>query len=238
MISKKVKVIWNKRKQWASHLSKEIKSFLKSKGFSIVKGNANATIVIGGDGTIFYHKSEISGRLVGIGSESSYICQLNRDTWQDSIVDILKSNESISLSTIDVFLINRNRKRKVDYALNDVVIHSSNFSTVQILYLTNLNVGYFEGDGLIVSTPLGSTGYNLSVGGPVVELDVNAFIVSPIAPVKSLVKPRIVNDNIDIRITFKGDATLIIDGQKRKKLPRDAIVLLSKSNKSIDYALW
>ncbi len=113
-------------------------------------------------------------------------------------------------------------KERVPYALNDVVISGGEPSKIVYLqiYKNDLPVLKLEADGVIVSTRTGSTGYSLSAGGPVIDPQVDAIVVTPICSlttVRSLVFPA--NCKIRIRSTRPKEILVLVDGNYRLTLP-------------------
>jgi NAD+ kinase len=102
--------------------------------------------------------------------------------------------------------------------LNDVVINKSALARIIEIetYLSGQFVNSFRADGLIVSTPTGSTAYNLSAGGPIVFPSMNAIVITPICPFTLSNRPIVVPDDsvIEVRLmTEKEDVALTLDGQ-------------------------
>ncbi|MGE3468327.1 MAG: NAD(+)/NADH kinase, partial [Pyrinomonadaceae bacterium] len=102
--------------------------------------------------------------------------------------------------------------------LNDVVINKAAIARIiEIeIRLNSLFVNSFRADGLIVSTPTGSTAYNLSAGGPIVFPSMNAVVLTPICPFTLTNRPIVVPDNAEIRLTLKDEnegVVLSLDGQ-------------------------
>ncbi|MEN3325503.1 MAG: kinase [Acidobacteriota bacterium] len=102
--------------------------------------------------------------------------------------------------------------------LNDVVINKSALARIIEIeaYLNSQFVNSFRADGLIVSTPTGSTAYNLSAGGPVIFPSMNAVVITPICPFTLSNRPIVVPDDAEIELllkTDKEDVTLTLDGQ-------------------------
>jgi NAD+ kinase len=102
------------------------------------------------------------------------------------------------------------------YAFNDVVISKEIFSSMinikvdtQESFLNN-----YYGDGLIISTPTGSTAYNLSAGGPVVYPLTESFILTPICPHSLTQRPLILPSYFELTIQVENSAKLILDGQE------------------------
>lgn len=122
-----------------------------------------------------------------------------------------------------------------DVALNDIVVSRAGFSRVIGLkvYVNGKVMDIYEADGLIVSTPTGSTGYNLSAGGPIVSPKTNLMIVTPVSPhaltSKSIVlssEDEIVVEILKMRKAQQEEAIVSFDGQPGTQLsPGDRIVI-------------
>ncbi|MCM1498104.1 MAG: NAD(+)/NADH kinase [Clostridium sp.] len=131
----------------------------------------------------------------------------------------------------------------VDVALNDIVVSRAGFSRVIGLkvYVNKKAMDVYEADGLIVSTPTGSTGYNLSAGGPIVSPKTDLMIVTPVSPhsltSKSIVfssEDEIVVEILKMRKAQKEEAIVSFDGQSGTQLsPGDKIVI--KRAKTVTY---
>jgi NAD kinase len=99
----KLKLISNPRKLWAKALAREAALLLKRAGHSIVQHGADATVCIGGDGTILYanNQKRLEGTVLGIGSIKSYICQLRRQSWKNKLARLLARKKTVRIMTLD-----------------------------------------------------------------------------------------------------------------------------------------
>ncbi len=118
--------------------------------------------------------------------------------------------------------------------LNDVVINKSALARIIEIeaYLNNQFVNSFRADGLIVSTPTGSTAYNLSAGGPVIYPSMNAIVITPICPFTLSNRPIVVPDDsfIDVRLkTRNEEVALTLDGQVGFPLQAGDKIVIRKS---------
>src|SRR5438034_10216557 len=134
-------------------------------------------------------------------------------------VELLRGDEHVTRSRI----------------LNDVVINKSALARIIEIeaYLNQQFVNSFRADGLIVSTPTGSTAYNLSAGGPVIYPSMNAVVITPICPFTLSNRPLVVPDEsvIELRlITQNEDVALTLDGQVGFPLKPEDRVVIRKSN--------
>src|SRR5439155_8515434 len=103
-------------------------------------------------------------------------------------------------------------------ALNDVVITKSTIArmTEVDIVVNGEFVAHYNADGVIVSTPTGSTAYSLAAGGPILEPSVDAFVITPVSPHALTNRPLVVRDSVEITMTIRGaseEAYLTADGQ-------------------------
>jgi NAD+ kinase len=199
----KVKVIFNRTKDWARRLYPEVKAYLKDNGHEMRHKDCDATVVIGGDGTILYHKKGIQGILVGIGSKRSGICQLRKENWKSGIMKILDSKPE-EVSTLKTRI-----NGKTYFAINEIVVRTRDFRAVHSMIKQNGKISRFFGDGVIICTKIGSTAYNRSVFGPKLKKD--SMCITPIAEISGNRKSIVIDySNIEIKTIEK--ACCIIDG--------------------------
>ncbi len=208
----RLKLIPNPKKPWAKELAAELKSLL-SPSHSFVRRGADATICIGGDGTILYahYKGRLEGPVLGIGGEKSYICQLRRDNWKAGVASLLESGSLISVLTISCAL-----GQKAYAVLNDAVIHAAHYRVaemeVAIKAGTTVKKTRFEGDGMIISTPLGSAAYAFSAGGRRLAPTESKLSLVPICPYRRAFSPEVLDEDAEIEVTVGNDCAFIVDG--------------------------
>jgi len=204
----KLKIISNPRKKWAGKLVPKIKKFLVDNGHRIVRKGADATICVGGDGTILYshHQKRLQGPVLAIGSKRSYICQLERSSWRRNILHALKGK------TRKLMNIRAAVGKKHFSALNDFVVHAKTYRVVGITVSYDGKSASFRGDGIIVSTALGSAAYAYSAGGKQLPAAERRLSIVPICPYRRTFSPVIVPQNTKITIKTDEDCAFIIDG--------------------------
>ncbi len=120
------------------------------------------------------------------------------------------------------------------HALNDAVINKSAIARLVSfdLYLDNVFVSNYKADGVIVSTPTGSTAYSLAAGGPILMPSVDAFVINPVCPHSLTHRPLVVRDSVEIAIDVQSsgeEAFLSIDGQVGMPLEDHDQVICRKS---------
>ena len=129
-------------------------------------------------------------------------------------------------------------EKRVLYGLNDVVISKGAFSRIIDLtvFVADEEVGKFKADGIIASTPTGSTGYSLSAGGPVIFPTMKVILVTPICPHTLAVRPFVIQDDWPIMIDLGGrakDIMLTVDGQVGEPLRVGKRVIISRGEYQI-----
>jgi NAD+ kinase len=196
-------------------------------------------LVLGGDGTMI-----ATARLVGdeevpvLGVNYGglgYLTEFRIEELYDSLEMILAGNYRLDKRVmLDVELHRSNALVANNRVLNDVVINKSALARIIEIetYLNTQFVSSFRADGLIVSTPTGSTAYNLSAGGPVIFPSMNAVVITPICPFTLSNRPLVVPDDAVIELFLKTDSedvALTLDGQVGFPLNFDDRVLIRKS---------
>ena len=196
-------------------------------------------LVLGGDGTMIATArmiEDLEVPVLGINYGGlGYLTEFRIEELYSALGSILDGNyrldKRVMLRTLHQRgdeVINRNR------VLNDVVINKSALARIIEIdvYLNDQFVNSFRADGLIVSTPTGSTAYNLSAGGPVIFPSMNAIVITPICPFTLSNRPIVVPDDAVIELLLKTDqedVALTLDGQVGFPLKIGDRVVIQKS---------
>lgn len=222
----KIKIIANPKKDWAKALASELNTYiLQNTVHKTVSRGADVTVCIGGDGTILFanYKGRIEGAILGIGTEKSYICQLRRNSWRDKLIPLLESGKTKKIMTLECIL-----GQKKFSALNDIVIHATHYRvaemSVSIETENTKQETQFEGDGIIISTALGSAAYAYSAGGEKVAPTERKLIVVPICPYKRAFSPQTLHEDAKVSVTVGSDCAFIIDGVFVRRLRKGEVV--------------
>jgi NAD+ kinase len=196
-------------------------------------------LVLGGDGTMIatarmigdYEVPVLGVNYGGLG----YLAEFRIEELYSALESILSNNYRLDKRVmLRVDLYRGNETITSNRVLNDVVINKSALARIIEIeaYLNQQFVNSFRADGLIISTPTGSTAYNLSAGGPVVFPSMNAIVITPICPFTLSNRPIVVPDDATIELRLKTDleeVALTLDGQVGFPLKLDDQVMIQKS---------
>lgn len=179
--------------------------------------NADFLVSLGGDGTLISlarRSYEYNKPILGINAgKLGFLTDVNPDNLDEFLHDFIKGKYRVDERMVIEVEYNGNYL----YAFNDVVISKDLISSmVHINVDTNESfLNSYYGDGLIISTPTGSTAYNLSAGGPVVYPLTEGFVLTPICPHSLTQRPLILPSKFEIVIEAEENTVkLIIDGQE------------------------
>ena len=131
-----------------------------------------------------------------------FISSIAPDQIDEAINDLLKNNYKTDRRTLLTLTTSNNLFKNKNFALNEVAIVKKDTSSMVKIdaYVDNEFLNTYWADGLIVSTPTGSTGYSLSCGGPIIMPGTNNIIITPIAQHNLNVRPIVINDNSIIKL--------------------------------------
>ncbi len=190
----------------------------------------------GGDGTFLQTARSISPSqtpIIGVSLGGfGYLAEVSPDKLRDRILDLQQGKfhlqERMMLSA-------KVEGEETDYiALNDIVIDKGGFArTIKIeTFVDGEFINLFNSDGLILSTPTGSTGYSLSAGGPILEPNCGSIVIVPICPHTLANRPLVVSHNRQINVITTsefGTFMLAVDGQQVLELQSGQKVGISKA---------
>ena len=180
--------------------------------FSDINKNNDIDLVfsIGGDGALLNcvrNMSNTQKPLLGIHiGDLGFLNQINKSNIDVFLHELYTVNDHklISYPLLSAKVKSKDKKDINLIALNDIVINHGNLSRIIKLKvdLNNEYLNEYSCDGIIFATPLGSTAYSLSAGGPIVAPDVNSIILTPISPHSLSARPIVVNNNSEIKVEF------------------------------------
>ncbi len=198
---------------------------------SELSGKCDLVIVLGGDGTLLaaarnVHSGNIPILAVNLGA-LGFLTAVTTQELYSSLELILNGKHQIDRrKLLQVQVIHSGVPGSTYHALNDVVLNKAAISRISDFetYVDGVLVSVFKADGLIISTPTGSTAYSMAAGGPIVYPTVEAFIVTPICPHTLTNRPLVVPDRARIEVTVKTETEsvfLTVDGQVGLSLNND-----------------
>jgi len=232
----------------------EIKSYFESEGIEVLL-ECNSASMIGLEGLGFDEVCMSCDFLVSVGGDGTLISVARRAyKFAKPLLGIhlgtLGFLTDIMLKEVPTFLLKlKNDEYRIDkrmmikgvtsnkkfVAFNDIVITRKSVNSMLKVdaKIDGKLFNSYYGDGIIISTPTGSTAYNLSVGGPLVYPLTNAFIVTPIAPHSLRQRPLVLPANfvIEFTITDKKGAVIIIDGQDSYEIEHGESIKIEIANK-------
>ena len=187
-------------------------SALISTDYADLKEKAYYIIIIGGDGTFLHTARYFFGTgipLLGINiGHLGFLTEIETGEIESSLEQLLAGNYTIEKRLVlEARIINDDQLVYQQQALNDFVIHRGSSSRMVPIemYINDEIVSTYRADGLIVSTPTGSTAYSLSAGGPIINPQIRAIIVTPICPHSLFIKPMVISDQERIMIKVRGE---------------------------------
>jgi NAD+ kinase len=219
-----IRIFFNKLKKVGIRpmVFKEFHEFLTSKQIDVhdpmffkthidLAGNADCLFSIGGDGTFLntlglVRDSEIP--VVGINTgRLGFLSSIPKEEVESAVDEILNGNYTIdkrSLLKLDAS--EEDLFGNISYALNELTIHKQDSSSMIIthVFLNDEFLNSYWSDGLIISTPTGSTAYSLSCGGPIMTPASGNFIINPVSPHNLNVRPVVIPDDTIITVKVEG----------------------------------
>lgn len=169
-------------------------------------------ISIGGDGTILRAATYVRNSgipILGVNAgRLGFLAKVQKENIANFLEIVINKKYSISKRTLLSINCspNNNEFKDINFAMNEVSV-SRKDSTSMITIETHLNGEYltsYWADGLIISTPTGSTGYSLSCGGPVLTPEAKALVITPIAPHNLNARPLVIPDKTEIKLKISG----------------------------------
>jgi NAD+ kinase len=181
-------------------------------------------VTLGGDGTMLRGARVISGRqvpILGINlGRLGFLTSCSGDQLEEALCRFARGDyRADARMALDARALDRDGvERRRWFALNDVVLHKGGFARVVRLAVESNGeaVAAYAADGIVISTPTGSTAYSLSAGGPIVEPSVDSIILTPISPHTLAIRPLVLSPAASVRVWAEDgpeELLVTIDGQ-------------------------
>ena len=241
---KKILLVYNSKKREAVNTLKLLQTWLKDKKVSVSSvtsdsktlPKADICIALGGDGTIIRVAKKIAPYGVPVMGKNlgslGFLAETDPQEMREALEKVLKGDYKIEKR----LLLEVEVKGKKYIAVNDCTVREALASRIVLLKVNVDNVPLTEylGDGLIISTPTGSTAYSLAAGGPIVNPKLPVFIITPICPHTLSQRPIILSSASKITVevpAYKSNKNinLSIDGQENIKISSGQSITIKKS---------
>lgn len=208
-----------------------------------IREQAELVVVLGGDGTLISVARLFSGKevpIVGVNLGSlGFLTEVTVDELYPLLDRCLEGNHRVSeRMMLEVTVCRDGQEIEKTHVLNDMVINKGALARIVDLE-TRINrhvLTTFKADGLIVSTPTGSTGYSMSAGGPIIHPLMSCLVITPICPHTLTNRPIVVTDDSIITITiassFDEKVYLTLDGQVGFKLMQGDMIEVRRALKT------
>lgn len=215
--------------------STENLQFWESKKFH---SNVDIMLSMGGDGTLIGVCRRISSKIPVLGinlGRLGFITEFNKNEYFDRLADILEGSYKITKKPLCHVAVEKKGKTVLkDYFFNDAVLAKTDIA--RMIYLRaefkEEHIYNIAGDGVIISTPMGSTAYSMAAGGPIVHPDVKALILTPICPHSLIHRPFVIPNSEPIRLKVLPPhfaVTLTLDGQVAINVDENDVVVINGS---------
>lgn len=193
---------------------------------------------IGGDGTIL-RAAQIASRkkipILGVNlGRIGFLSEIEADEFSDTIDLIQLDKHCIERKLMFECSVN---DTSVYYCLNDIILYKPSLSGVAVINIAvdGQNAGSVSCDGIIVSTPTGSTGYSISAGGPVIASGLDAAIITPICPHSLNHRPIVAKAESKLELTMQNEGYLSVDGQHVMRICANDLIKVSKASVFTDF---
>lgn len=239
----KVNFIDSEKARFTKKLNLDISKYnwLSKKSFY---NQSKLIISLGGDGTLLGVCRDASSKNMIFGvnlGHLGFITEYSKLDFYDSLEEILKGKyETYKKPLFEVNIINHSEVIGKHYFINDMVIGKRDIARLVKLTVETHedHIADIAGDGIIVSSPTGSTAYSLAAGGPIVHPDVKAMIINPICAHGLNHRPLVISEKTEVCIKQRRDSaltSLTIDGQSNIDLEEHHQVIVKRSgNKSVN----
>ena len=179
--------------------------------FTALDDSFDLMISVGGDGTILRaitHVKDLDIPIVGINTgRLGFLATIKRDDIVGALDQIFEGKYRISKrSVLSVTTNQKESNFELDFALNEVTVSRKNTTSMISIetWLDDEYLNSYWADGLIISTPTGSTGYSMSCGGPVIMPESDSLVITPIAPHNLNARPLVISAKHKIRLNVSG----------------------------------
>ena len=204
-----------------------------------IRERADLLVVLGGDGTMLHsinllEDSRVPVMGINVGN-LGFLATVTYSRRFEALEAVLKGRYVLDeRRKLSVALERNGRVEKFNDALNDVVINKgalARIATLELLLFDRV-VATYRADGLIISTPTGSTAYSMAAGGPILQHHLDNILITPICPHSLTFRPLVLKGDSEVSIRLisdNGSVFLTIDGQRGTELKKEDVIHVSMS---------
>ena len=210
------------------------KQKIKTYSDKYLSSNCDLVIAIGGDGTMLscsrlFGIREIPVLGINLGT-LGFLTDIVPDELTTKLLEVINGKYTLDKRFFLETQIKRTQKKHI--ALNEVVIHSGAIAQLieYDLFIDDVFVFRQKADGLIISSPTGSTAYALSANGPIIHPQVQAISLLPMFPHSLNTRPLIVDDKVEIKVLLNKKSFISYDSHSSKKLKKGDEIIISKTS--------
>jgi NAD+ kinase len=241
-------VQWLRERKIEVYIDRETASILESPEKYLTRnempGQVDLLVVLGGDGTLLAAARALNRKPVPILAVNlgglGFLTVITREELYPTLEGVLAGDFATERRVqIEGELVRADEVISSFLALNDVVLNKGTIARILDfdVLVNGRFVSTYKSDGLIVSTPTGSTAYSLAAGGPIVTPTVEAFVITPICAHTLTNRPLVLPDSIQIEVVVKSQreiAYLTVDGQVGIATHNEDIVRLKKASSFVE----
>ena len=231
----KVFILENKKIKGIEGEKERVERIVKSCGKVVEKDikNVDLLITMGGDGTLikgFHLLGENNPLIYGIKYGKVGFLTNSNENIEEKIKNIFEGKLYLSeRCLIEIKIKNRTNIIK-DICLNEVIFFRKGIRIISFSVESDKEkIFNFKGDGIIFSTPTGSTAHSLSAGGPVLSPEIDAFVIMPVMPHLLTIRPVIVKMSVKMKVN--GEIYAVVDGQREYSVDEKAEIEISLSKR-------
>lgn len=210
-------------------------------GEDLVKHRVHLFVSIGGDGTFLDGVKYIFGLnipIVGLNTgRLGFLSRISSEDLDEAFTKLETGDFGIEKRSVIQLKSSNNLFGEHSFALNEMTIHKNDSSSMIIIhsYMNGEFLNSYWADGLIVSTPTGSTAYSMSCGGPIVFPGSNNFIIAPVAPHNLNVRPIVIpdNSNLNFKVESRSDSFLVSLDSRTEVISSEVELTVSRHNHDI-----
>jgi len=245
-------LVYNLHTKKAVSLAEDIYDFLNENGEVFIEKNftnekkykeykleeinkkADIVVTVGGDGTILRALKRVDKPVFAINSGGmGFLSEVESKYATSGLKQVIAGDYNVEERAKLKTMLDGKR---LDDATNEVTVQTGRIAKIMYLqiYVEKELIETFGADGVIISTPTGSTSYALSVGGPILDPAVNAMVIAPLAPFKLSARPWVVplHKKVGIKLLHKSkNCKLVIDGDSPKEVTTESDIMITVSEK-------